>query len=272
MEEIFNKVEKVLSNYPKEWSNNYYQNKQDVKIIKKDNILDVTIISGQYISDTNTIELVDEDAIYHELSHMAFNDRNKYHKKILENDKMYYDNGVMVYTIENDKSYLVQRGINEGFAEYLSRKNSNINGQEINYYFVNFLISIFGEDILKYPLTNDPIGLLSEQKFYSINKFINNLDQVNNCLNVIQVSYEIEKKEQKYKYNMQKIRKEYLEIYNSFIIETFDSLYNEYNKYSDRLINYEKFLILLNDFNNYDIFNSFENKKYNVKKYINSFK
>lgn len=272
MEEIFKKEEEVLNNYPKECLKNYYSNKQDVQIIFKDNILDADSILGQYISSTNTIELVDEIAIYHELSHMAFNDRSKYKQPIIGFDNLYYENGVSIYSIKDGKECYLHQGINEGFAEYLSRKNNKINGQPINYYFVNFLISIYGEDILKYPLTNDPIGFLLDQKFDNINSFVNNLDRLNKYFSIILFSYKIEKQNLKEQVNIEKIRNDFLLIYNGFIIETFDSIINEYKKYSDRLIDKEQLLNQINDFNNYDLFNSFDNKKYNVKKYISSYK
>ena len=58
-------------------------------------------------------------------------------------------------------------------------------------------------------------------------------------------------------------------MYNITLIETFDAIINEYNKYSDRLIDREQLNIRLQFFmDNYDLFKTFDNEKYNVKKYL----
>ena len=58
-------------------------------------------------------------------------------------------------------------------------------------------------------------------------------------------------------------------MYNSALIETFDAIINEFDKYSDRLIDREEFNKKLNNFiEKYDMFKTFDMKEYNIKKYI----
>ena len=58
-------------------------------------------------------------------------------------------------------------------------------------------------------------------------------------------------------------------MYNSALIETFDAIINEFDKYSDRLIDREEFNKKLNNFiEKYGMFKTFDMKEYNIKKYI----
>ena len=160
IEEAYKLVEDVLKDFPKEYRKNYEDNKQDV-IIKKEN----TVINkhfGKYNHDENIITIYNEESLPYELFHMAFRDRNRLNQELF-NDDFVYDNGVIYYDVLKEQTN--GAGLNEGFAEYLSRKCCSLKGHNLEYYFVNLLIQIYGEDILKYPLNNDSF------KFYIDNRF-----------------------------------------------------------------------------------------------------
>jgi len=169
VQKYYKMVEKILQNYPEEWIKNYYINKQDLVIVFADEISELA--SGMYDNEKNTIKLCNIEALPHELFHMAFRDKTKINKKIMPNGDMYYGNGVSGKIIKDGKKMSVNKGMTEGYIGYLLKKCGIFKGKSFYYFFVDLLISIYGEEILKYPFLNDPIGLLEDERFNDIANF-----------------------------------------------------------------------------------------------------
>lgn len=160
-------VEKLLESYPVEWRRNYYNNKKTLKINKideLDSILDT--VQGTYDEEKNLITLYSDTAIIHELFHSCFRDGEKLNKQIKEKSSYCYCNGIAM----KNKTTNIKFGValTEGFVEYVSRKISGSKGCEFEYFIVDLLISIYGEDILKYPFTNDVSEFYEDERFYKI--------------------------------------------------------------------------------------------------------
>lgn len=271
MKKVFNKVEEVLSNYPEDWTKNYYKNKETVKVNIIDHyVCDIEGLYGQYKDIDNYIEIKGLGALPHELIHMAFSNPEKYNTKIFENRaNPLYNNGISMCTKKGDDIKLINKGINEGMVEYIARKCKGMKGQYINYYFTDLLISIFGEDLLKYGFNVDPIGFYADQRFDYINLFASKLDDFNNQYDMLIVFNQVMNMKENIKEELEYVKNNVFPMYNITLIETFDAIINEYNKYSDRLIDREQLNIKLQFFmDNYDLFKTFDNEKYNVKKYL----
>ena len=176
MDTYFTLVEEVLSNFPLECRKNYYENKKILKINMEETVCEK--IYGDYDHDENIITLYRIEALPHELFHMAFRDSKKVNRKIYDDCDMVYGNGVSFSTYCNEKKIIMAKGFTEGFAEYLSRKCSVYEGKTYQYYFVDLLISIYGEDIVEYPLRNDPVGFFADSRFLDISKINIALDKL----------------------------------------------------------------------------------------------
>lgn len=172
-EEYYKKVEQILNSFPKKYQRNYYENKKDL-IIKEEPIRKREF--ANYDNLKNEITLYKKNALPHELFHMAFRDRNKVGKKLLEDDDTLYGNGVAHEFELNGKIMIGGKAITEGFAEYLSRKCDGEKGHLIEYFFADLLISIYGEEIIKYALDNNPLGFYEDERFFDITLFCNTLD------------------------------------------------------------------------------------------------
>lgn len=171
-EDVFEKVEKVLQSFPIECQKNYYKNKKTL-IVKKGLSKNSY---GSYDNNKNIITLYEERALSHELFHMAFRDKKKMRKKLCKGGVLTHSNGI---SYVNPKTQTMGGvGLTEGFTEYLSRKCTEFKGHRYLYFFADLLISIYGEDILKYPLKNDVIGLVGDERFFSITNFIFNMDDL----------------------------------------------------------------------------------------------
>ena len=157
-----------LDSFPLECKSNFCNNLETLKIVYDPSFRTL----GNYNPSLNLITFRDRDALVHELFHMAFCNRNSYGKKIHGNFSL--QNGI---ALQSD-DYIFGYGLTEGFAEYLSRKCGFSLGRDFEYYFADLLISIYGEDILKYPLRNDPIGILRDERFWDIKNIINRLDEL----------------------------------------------------------------------------------------------
>ena len=201
--EYFDKVEKILEMFPEECRKNYYENKKTLKVAFKD---DKNLFhKGEYNDVTNKIYLGnDKEVFYHEIFHMAFNDRKKLNQLVGSfNDKKYYYSNGISFKI-NDKHF--GYALTEGFVEYLARKISNIKGQRYNYFFANLLISIYGEEIIEYALKNDPIEFYDDPRFKNIVEYATCLDTLYEAvrnINFISESYKLgilrESKEKQHK-------------------------------------------------------------------------
>lgn len=174
-------VEKILSFYPKEWRKNYYENKKNLVIETSIDEEKIKTRGGEYDEVNNIIIIYKPDSIIHELFHMCFRNKNNINNKIFENEDIYFSNGV-AYRIEKENSVsYCGKGLNEGFVEYLNRKIYCGKGRAFEYFIVDLLISIYGEDILKYPFTNDIDGFYSDKRFYDILNLRLALDQYYCC-------------------------------------------------------------------------------------------
>lgn len=165
IEKAYNDLENIIKLFPKDCQKNYFENKKDLKIIFDDVILES--ISGTYYHEENIITIYNISAIHHELFHMAARDRTKLNKKVFIDSNYLYHNGIS-YRI-NDT--IILKGITEGFIEYLTRKCIESKSHQLSYYFVDLLISIYGEEIIHYVLKNEPIDFYENEMFYDINLF-----------------------------------------------------------------------------------------------------
>lgn len=284
-EKYYKKVENILENFPLEYRKNYIDNKKTVIIKHKKEIW--KSIGGSYDNDTNTITIYKEKSYPHELFHMAFRDSKKVGKKIWEDYEIYYENGISYSKYENNTKVCYNQGLTEGFAEYLSRKCCENKGQNFNYFFTDLLISIYGEDILKYPLQNDPKGLFLDDRFVDMFEFSKNLDRLDEAIDIIQLLANCKETFEKiFKVNDKKDIQEFRGIlkrtkqkFKSSPILLFKSIINEYKHCLNPKINKENFTNKLEAFlseSEYSVAFTFDNDKYSVKeeitKIINKFK
>lgn len=181
----FQKVEEVLSQFSGDCRHNYDLNKKTLKVNFQTPIMDK--LYGTYDNEENEIELYKEDALLHELFHMSFRAPSKVNQKIYEDEDIMYSNGIAFSFICNDKKVVYGKGIVEGFVEYLFRKIENNDKKSFQYFFVDLLISIYGEDILEYAFKNDPVGFYSDKRFVDIHKFSRGLDELYSAQQVIKL-------------------------------------------------------------------------------------
>lgn len=272
-EKYFEMVENVLQSFPVEYSKNYFTNKENLRIEYKEE--GIGSLGAIYDHNENYIHIYKTDSLVHELFHMSFRDKDKVNQRIFENKDIFYDNGIVVKKYHNNKIIRFNKGITEGFAEYLSRKCSKTTGTDLPYYFVDLLISIYGEDILKYPLLNDPIGFLSDKRFYDIINFSKWLDNLDNCINNILITNvyrdnleEIFKKIDKEE--VQKILKnigDNMLLYKKSITSLFELIMNEYKNCVNPNISKEEIIQRIEKFlidSNYNIAFGFDNSEYSV--------
>lgn len=262
---IYDTVERVLAKYPDSWSVNYYKNKEDVVFKYDKNKSNFRF--ADYDNEENIITVYGNnyEAIYHELFHMAFRDREKVNK-LFTNDTL-FGNGVCFRNRENNQKYLV--GIVEGFAEYLSRFCTNAYGHTIEFFFVDLLTSIYGEEILEYSLKNDPEGFIMDERFHNIMGIGANLDSYTYAADEIKIMLNFRELLDTSMKNdssnchliLNHIRK-IMELYNSSIINSFNSLIEEFRACSNPQISktayIDKLALLLED-SNYEIAFGFKN-------------
>jgi len=174
-EKTFEAVEKQLKRFPIECRTNYYKNKESLKILEEEKNMFINS-TGDYDNEKNIITLYSDDsALTHELFHMAFRDPSNVNEKVFQNSEWLYGNGLtMREKIETNEERYIGRGITEGFVSYLSKDNSYV---FLNF-FVDLLISIYGEEIILYALKNDPAGFIYDSRFYNILEFIFKLDKL----------------------------------------------------------------------------------------------
>lgn len=252
MNQYFEMVEKLLSKYPLSWQKNYYQNKLDL-LIEHEN-QEIRSIFADYDHDKNRITIYgnNDASIVHELFHMAFRDKDKVGKEIGEG--ITYENGVCFKDVENDRKHL--DSVTEGFAEYLSRLcQSTKHGRAIEYFFIDLLINIYGEDILEYSFCNDPLGFIMDIRFYNMVDFAKALDNYYfSAQEFMIISYMRKTLEEEAKSN-EMARKEILEcidqdinLLNEAIPKAFNAIIEEYLSYSKRKIEKDLFVAKLSSF------------------------
>lgn len=254
-------VENILKKFPLEWQKNYEENKKDV-IIKKEEVSKSKIF-GNYDNEKNIITLYNEESLPHELFHMAFRNRNKLNQKLFEDANLIYDNGVAYHDLEGN---IYGNALTEGFVEYLSRKCSSLKGHNMEYYFVNLLIQIHGEEILKYSLTNDSLNFYQDKCFSTIHEIRKELDLLMSSSRNIQIisifkDIFIENLNNneyiKETYQFMKIIKD---DYINAIVRLFNLITIEYINTFNPQVSINEFINLLNDF--------LVNKDYQVSFYL----
>ncbi len=202
---------------------------------------------------------------------MAFRDENKVGKGITKD--AIYGNGVSFKNLGNE---ILNKGVTEGFAEFLSRYCQLSKGHMIEYFFIDLLISIYGEEILEYPFKNDPIGFLMNNKFFDIFTFSINLDCYYRSTREIQIINAMRNELERQMKNDEKVKnmvlncmEKNMESFNKSIIVTFDSIIAEYISSKEPRIEKEQFIKKLSSFlinPDYAIAFSLNEHKFGVKK------
>lgn len=272
----FEKVEEILDLFPIECRKNYYENKKTL-VIKEGELFGS--IKGAYDHYKNEITLADINALPHELFHVAFRDKSKLNKRISKKDEVYFANGVE-YSLKFDKyEYLYGRGLNEGLTEYLSRKCSSLKGNHYYYFFVDLLISIYGEDILEYAFYNNPKLFFDDERFYNVEKIYDGFDALEESLNaqnllvdcIDGIKETLEKGEKSELVNINKVICMTQEIYRKAIIDMFMTMIDEYKNCYKPLISKEEFVNKLYNFledSDYKLAFIFDDDEYDLREKI----
>lgn len=246
----FEKVESIISSFPKECQRNYFENKKTLKI-KYANQINPSL-KGNYNSQENTMTIYDISSTPHELFHMAFTNREKQNQELYSKSDLYYDSGLAF----KSKNITLGKGITEGFAEYLGRKCTDIKSKDFDYYFANLLISIYGEEIINFALKNDPLGFYENEMFHDVFEYANNLDYLDESINNIIfiasgkniITEVFDKKDEDYKLDWAEFIKFTKDTFHKSIINLFKSIINEYQNCPNPKISTNEFISLLNDF------------------------
>lgn len=251
MNQYYEAVEKVLSKYPISWSRNYYQNKENLIIEYRE--AEIKSVLADYSHEDNIMTIFDSniDASPHELFHMAFRDAEKVGKEYAKD--IVYNNGISLKNVKNN--IILFKGMTEGFAEYLSRFCTTSIGHCTEYFFTDLLISIYGEEILEYPLKNDPIGFLMDDRFYDLFRFLNYLGDYYYSTEEIQIMAYLKEELISVGDTNEKARKEILDImslhiekFNKSIIGLFETIIKEYRACKNPAIRKELFIKKLASF------------------------
>lgn len=267
-------VENLLESYPSNWSENYYNNKKTLKINKVSENLICSRVTGSYDEINNIITIYDDESIIHELFHVCFRDEKKLNQVVLNN--YCYSNGIALKSGENKYG----KALTEGFVEYLNRKIKVSKHYNFEYFIVDLLISIYGEDILKYPLTNDIVGFYNDKRFFDIASLAYYLDLCLIYTSDIQIFVDCssviikketneEKKKQQIKSNLKHIDKSLLELYKN-IIKCLNIIIKGYNECVHPKIDQYQFHLKVDEFmkNQVPIINLLEYKNYDINKKI----
>lgn len=277
MEKYFKMVEEVLTKYPIAWQKNYYQNKMDLVVQYEKRVMKSSCAS--YNHEKNEITLTNnKDSLLHELFHMSFRDKSKIGQEV--ESGIFIGNGVSLVNCQKEKIKLY--GITEGFAEYLNRKTKqHLNGNDIEYFFVDLFITIYGEEILEYPLCNNPIGLITDDRFYNLYRFTKGIDAYCSCVKELQIIHHfktIVKQLMKEEKNAREDILEHIEnvwkIYNESILDMFQAIIEEYLVYNGKhSVEQNAFIKKLSSFLtnlDYEIAFLFDDKEQTLKKTLYS--
>lgn len=274
----FKKIEEVLDTFPVECRTNYYENKKSVKIEKKDELF--KNLYGTYDHEKNEIEFYRETALPHELFHMAFRDKEKVEKKIFEDSDIIYGNGISYSSVQNGKKNTAGKAITEGFAEYLSRKCSEEKGNLLEFFFIDLLISIYGEEIICYALKNNSYEFFTDERFNDIMLFSRTLDSLYNLSDAIKtISRFSDTFKQVFNSNdeeeKRKLSRSIFEIKQGFkncVVKLFEIIVNEYNSCNKPKISKDDFILKLEEFSkntDYQHFYMLDDSIVNMTKEIN---
>lgn len=133
-------------------------------------------------------------------------------------------------------------GITEGFAEYLSRlEEITFKGHNLEYFFTDLFLFIYGEEIFYYPFHNDPIGFIMDDRFYCLNRFTCALDGIfSSSQEVLLMNYLKEEinhaiqKDEEMRLKVIECIGNNIENYNHSIEELFRSIIDEYYSYKNK--------------------------------------
>lgn len=268
-------VENKLNEFPVECRKNYYDNKKDITIHYKQNNKKKKEIIYSY--KNNKISVYKEDNLIQALFYMSFRDREKVGQTILQDldIDILYDNGVAC----RKGGIIRNKGLTQGFAEYLANSCTKKEPSTINGYFVDLLISIYGEDIIRYPLLNNPVDFFTDKRFFEIFKFCDQLDIFNTCkinmglVNDYRDEYiEILNNEEKTTIEeMYKILENTISEYKISIVRLFECIINEYKNCNNSNIEFDVFIEKLENFVSRQEFISaftYDNEEYSVRENI----
>lgn len=160
----------VMQKFTKEQLINFYNNINDVKI-KKDNELSLIKVRGYYNPRTNIINYCSSSSLYHELFHLASSTYNS------ETDLYYTGFEQCNY------KWLLGKGINEGYTEVMTYRyfKSEISSYYLETHVAECLDIIVGQkEMENLYLSSNLMGLINILKKYAteedIMKFICRLD------------------------------------------------------------------------------------------------
>ncbi len=270
-------VDNLINTFPEELRKNYYANKQSITIETKSK--PAKDISTKYDNRNNVIFKYPNGSLYNELFYMAFRDQKKVNQHPWQDPNFYYDNGIAVTENNAGKAIFHGRGLNEGFAEYLSRKCTDKKNHFLNYYFTDLLISIYGEEILNYPLKNDPEGLFSDERFSNIYNIYKTLDEVNNAESTMLMIARNHDKLKKITLQDRETKETIVNLvdgvknnFKTSIINLFNLMINEYENSQSRSVDNEHFIKKLEEFvsnDDYKLAFTFDKDGLSVKDEVN---
>jgi len=277
IKKYFEMVETVLNRFPVEYLENYFNNKSDIIIHYRRNESKDLEFSYEY--KENEIIVYKEEELLHALFCMAFRDKMKVGRRVLQNmdinTDIYYDNGVAF----RKRNVIRNKGLTQGFVEYLVSICTNEIPPTINGYFVDLLILVHGEDIIKYPFLNDPIGFFKDKRFFNITKFCDQLDSFNDHKTNMSVvkNYRddfidiLQNEEKDTVQKMYSIFKTTIKEYKVSIVGLFNSIINEYKHCENPNIDINNFIKKLENFLSapeYAEAFKYDNEEYSVKEHV----
>lgn len=248
----FEKVEAIISRFPKDCQKNYFDNKKSLKI-KYSNQIDAHL-KGNYNQEENIMTIYDIKATPHELFHMAFSNKKKLNRELYAKSDMFHENG-LAFKYGN---VIMYKGITEGFAEYLARKCTDSKAKDFDYYFANLLISIYGEEIINFAFKNDPMGFYNYEFFYAPFEYVSNLDYLDESItnilfiasskNIIDKTFDIGEDNDKKEWA--EFIKSTKDVFHKSIINLFKCIINEYKNCLEPKISQKDLVSLLKSFLN----------------------
>lgn len=227
----FKKIEKFFEKYPVEYCDNYYFNKETLKIYEVDDTI-MEGYTGLYESADNFIQIKDvKNALTHELLHMSSNDLR---------------NEIEFGTYKSFTKFLVP--IVEGITEFLS---SEIDNRKISSYYLESFCSkmLFVSDnsLLKYYFTADNDGFYQLYNEIDLLNLIYNLSRLTdseitgNVRDNVHVLFHsllnIELSKEKDPKKLMLYRDLFLDLLNTDNVKLcFDYCFKDYHTYAKKLV------------------------------------
>lgn len=130
-------------------------------------------------------------------------------------------------------------------------------GRDFEFYFADFLISIYGEDILEYAFRNDSIGFLNDDRFKDIKGVISRLDELEDLF--VSFKFILASFDKGFDLRSEKFSSFFYDVKErtgNVIRDLFVSFSNEYKHSKGRIMSYDCFVNKIKEFcscENYDI-------------------